>query len=146
MPSPGNVMGMSARGQNVTRAGTAISPANASAQMRFATITTSGNDSYVVQSAPTSGIFSDEFEWLTGAGAPGHYYVRVTETSGTFSSGSATGTWLSLDATRTWARNRTSDTPGTTSVTATVEIAADSAGARILASFTVTLNATVLSP
>lgn len=146
MPSPGNVMGMSARGQTVTRTGTAVSPANASAQMRFIDLSVSGNVSHLVQSAPTNGTFSDEFAWLTGAGPSSSYYVRVTPTSGSFSSSSGVNTWLQLGATLTWARNRTSDTPGTTTVVATVEIAGDPAGAIILASFTLTLNATVLSP
>lgn len=141
----GPAMGMSAQGVGFTQGGAAVTPANAIAQFRFIDLVVSGNTRPTVQSAPTSGVFVDRFEWCTGAGPHTSYYVRVTPTSGSFSGGDATGSWLQLNATRTWARNRTSDTPGTTSVTATVEIAADPAGAIILASFSVTLNATVVS-
>jgi len=129
------VMGQSAFGQNVTLTGTAFSPANASASFRMLA-------AGMAQSAPTSGTFSDEFRWLTGSGE-GFYWVRAIIVSGTFTAGTA-GSWLQLNTTRTWSRNRTSDVAGTTTVVATLEIALDSAGALIVASFTLTLNAEVI--
>lgn len=138
MPSPGNVMGMSADGVGFTQSGQAVSPANALASFRFLT------DGFV-ESAPTNNVFAQQFRWLTGAGTPGQYYVSVTPTSGSFSSSAAgSGVLIDLSATRTWARNRTNDAAGTTRVTATVNIYGDSAGARLLASFVVILNATVV--
>lgn len=128
-------LGQSAGAVGVVQNGIAVSPANASAQYR---LLTTGE----AQSAPTSGVFSDVGRWLTGCGPPDGYWVRMTPTSGTFSSGSTA--IQQLNATRTWARNRTSDVAGTTSVTATCEIATDAAMAQIIASFTVTLNATVV--
>lgn len=119
--------------QNVTRSGTAVSPANATASFRM-------NSSGVAQSAPTSGTYADEFTWLT-EGANSDFESRMTTVSGSLTSGTA-ATWEALSTTRTWSRNRTSDVAGTTTYVGTLEIRRVSDSV-VVASCTITLNATV---
>lgn len=79
-------------------------------------------------------------EWLR-LGSASAFDARATVLSGTLSSGTA-GSWLNLGTTRDWHRNRTSDAVGTTSCQILVEIR-DAASLTVLASATITLNATV---
>lgn len=73
------------------------------------------------ESGPTPAIGSQE--WLSAGNTPADYDVRVTETSGTFATGTV-GTWLNLGTTRDWTQTRNFGTSGigTTSVTYQVEI------------------------
>lgn len=82
------------------------------------------------------------YTWVSPGSASSNYWVRVTATSGTFGPpGDSTGTWLSLASSRIWYRSRAS--VGSSTVTATVEIATDSSGTNIIDTATVTLVATV---
>ncbi len=87
--------------------------------------------------------YTSEFTWLTSSGTPSSsYWVRWTNTSGTLSSGTA-GSWLQLNSTREFSVTFTDDGGGSKSCTGTLEIAADSGGASVLATATITLTATV---
>ena len=79
-------------------------------------------------------------EWLL-SGAAADYEHRITELSGTLSSGT-TGTWLGGGTDREFTRSRAAGLPGTSTVIIRVEtkLATDTA---ILASKTITLKATV---
>ena len=79
-------------------------------------------------------------DWVTPQ-PPATHYVRVTPTSGTFSSGSATGTWLTISG-QSW---RVVYTLGSGAKTCTfdVEIATDSGGTNIVAAGSMTLEAAV---
>lgn len=68
-------------------------------------------------------------------GTPGNsFWVRVTVTAGGFTGGSASGAWLALSTDQSWTLQANSS--GTVSATATIEIAADAAGASIIATIT----------
>lgn len=95
----------------------------------------------VLVTGDTSGTL-DSYNWLTPTTGSTSYYVRATPTSGTFSSGT-TGTWLALTSNRTWITEFTSNSPGSKSTTADIEIATDSAGANVVVSASVTLTAEV---
>lgn len=119
---------------NATVDHTTISPTNANAGISLQTDgTVSLNAGNTV--APTT------LAWYTPtvAGIGSSYWARATIVSGSFSSGSGTGSWIAISGAPGWNRNRT--TIGTTSVTFTLEIASDAGGANIVASATITLNA-----
>lgn len=80
--------------------------------------------------------------WLL-AGAASDYEARVTVNSGSLTTGT-TGSWLGLGTTRTWTLVNSSDTPGTTTASVTVEIRTVS-GSVVVASAPVDFTATVLS-
>jgi len=66
----------------------------------------------------------------TGVG--NSYWVRFTITSGTVTTGT-TGSWLALSSNQSWTKSATN---GAASVTGTLEIATDAAGANIIAACT----------
>ena len=83
--------------------------------------------------------FVDSGDWIVpNNAAPGLYEVRATVTSGSISSGDATGSWLALTSTRTWTVTR--DIVGLSSATLTIEIRL---GTTVLDTATVTLAAEV---
>jgi hypothetical protein len=88
--------------------------------------------------ATDGGAASTQYNWLV-AGSASSVEVRVTPTSGSFSTGT-TGAWISLASTRTytraWSGGMSSD-----SVTATVELR-NAFSAVVLATATITLVAT----
>ena len=102
-----------------------------------------GSDGYIGFSGVAAGDLGGQL-WGTPqtAGVGVGYWVRVTLTSGTFSSSAGSG-WLQLSTTRHWTRNRPTSGIGTTSCTCTVEIATDSGGASIVTSGSFTLRATL---
>jgi hypothetical protein len=107
-----------------------IDPADATVDLTFnsnGTVTTDGNGA------------SHPPRWLNGSSDGSGYEIRVTPTSGTFSSGTV-NTWLSLASNRNWSVVRT--TFGTKSCTATVEIR-NAGSLEVLATATYTLSATV---
>jgi hypothetical protein len=99
------------------------------------------SDGTVLVTGDTSGTL-DSYNWLTPTTGSTSYYVRATPTSGTFSSGT-TGTWLALTSNRTWITEFTSNSPGSKSTTADIEIATDSAGTNVVVSASITLTAEV---
>jgi hypothetical protein len=72
------------------------------------------------------------------------FYVRCTPVSGFHGGSSPENTWLSLSSDRQWTVAR--GALGSNTESGTIEIAADSAGAQVLASFTFGLRASVVSP
>lgn len=126
-----------AAGGALTRVGTAVSPANASAQLRF-------NTSGIAETAPTNGVFSTEFTWKTDlTRAASEYEVECTPTSGSFSTSAAgSGVYVGLGSSRTWVRNRTTDGAGSTAVSGTFSIRHVASGA-IVATGTFSLTAQV---
>lgn len=124
----------SAHMEAATCNGVAISPANALGRFRMS----SDGDAY---RGDTAGVFTSIFTWLTGLGAASDYEVRWTTVSGTLTGGTD-GAWESLGTTRNWTRNRTSDTPGTTTVVGTVEIR-NASTLVVLASATITIQGIV---
>lgn len=74
------------------------------------------------------------------AGIGNVHWVRATVTAGTLSTGTA-GSWLQLNSNRTWTRAQT--VIGSSSVTFTLELATDAAGANIVDTCSVTLLAEV---
>ena len=83
-----------------------------------------------------------ETSWLSGDVAS-NYDIRVTPTSGTYSSGSAsTGTWLNLGTNRSWNVVRTSPGPAK-ACTATFEIRMAASPFTVLDTETITLTAHV---
>jgi len=78
--------------------------------------------------------------WLL-SGSPSSYEVRVTDTFGTLTSGSATSTWLPLDTTRSWGLEVTSSDGITSSLTVEIRLAASPF--TVLDTATVELNAIV---
>ena len=78
-------------------------------------------------------------QWLVNSTTGSNYEIRVTPTSGTFSSGT-TGSWLALSSDRTWAVNRAS--LGTKTCIATVEIGLVGTSTA-LDTATITISATV---
>lgn len=123
----------------VSQTGIAVTPANAIAQARW---NTDGN----CETAPTSGIFSVDHVWRTDPVRPSsEFEIELTPTSGSFSSSAAgSGVYVNLGSTQTWARNRTSDTPGSTAVSGTYTIRHAPTGL-VVASGTFSLTATVVS-
>ena len=109
-------------------------PSDASCSMAFA----SDGSGTITNSFGPSG-----FSWFSPnlVGVGGGYWIRVTVNSGATPSGSSTGAWLALTSTRTWSLARTS--PGTTIADLTVEIATDAAGASVVLTFGVTMQAVV---
>jgi hypothetical protein len=87
-----------------------------------------------------TGSGQSSYSWLL-SGTASQYEIRMTTTSGTFSSGT-TGSWLSLGTTRTWTRQRTS--VGISTVTATVEIR-DATSLVVLDTATITITAEVIA-
>lgn len=88
------------------------------------------------------GIFSDVGDWIVPKAAAGaSWECRATIISGTFDTGTA-GTWLALSSNRTWTKARTSDVPGTNTVSFTLEIR-HAVSLKVYASKTITLNAIV---
>lgn len=126
-----------AAGGAITQTGVAVTPANASAQLRFST---NGD----VETAPTSGIFALEYTWRTDLVRPtSAYEVELTPTSGSFSSAAAgSGVFIDLSATRTWARNRSDDTAGSDVCSGTFSIRHVASGL-VVANGTFNLTATV---
>lgn len=82
-----------------------------------------------------------DYVWRTGTGPSSAYEARATETSGTVDSGTV-GSWVSLGSDQTWAKNRTSDAPGTNTCTITLEIR-DAVTLVVYASASITLTAEV---
>jgi len=65
----------------------------------------------------------------TTTGIGSSYWVRVTPTSGTFTSGT-TGSWVSLSSGQAWSKNTTGS--GTATVLYTLEISSSSSGTPVL--------------
>lgn len=97
---------------DATPHGNSVSPANATATY---SLTNAGD---IVHG---DGAGTDQGDWISPKRNFGSYEVRATETAGTVTTGTV-GSWLALSTTRTWTKTRTSDSPGTDSVTLTVEI------------------------
>lgn len=118
----------------------ATSPTNAECSWRF------NADGTVDLLRVNSGNTLNQQQWYrpTG-GTPGSgYWIRMTPTAGTFNVGDLTGTWLQLNAARSWGRLRTSDAAGTDTATGTVEIATDSGGVNIVTSGSYTARGQVI--
>jgi hypothetical protein len=98
------------------------------------------SDSFVYRAANALGTYS-QFERWAGVGAtPANYDVRATLNSGTSPAGSAVGSWLQLNADRTW--SLTSSPGNTQTCNLTVEIRPTGGGATLAnASVTLTANA-----
>jgi hypothetical protein len=111
-----------------------VSPLNAAAGVQINT------DGVLYNLKATT--YTSEYTWLTAGDSSSNYWVRWTNTSGTLSSGTA-GSWLQLSSTREFSVEYTTDADGSKTCTGTLEIAADAAGATILATATITLNAVV---
>ena len=112
----------------------AVSPGTATATTA---LQTDGSVTHATSSQP--GTFLNWYLPNTG-GIGSSFWVRATIISGTFTSGTA-GSWLQLNAARTWTRNQL--VVGAASVQFTLELASDAAGANIVATCTCTLTATV---
>jgi len=113
-----------------------VDPADAQAFWRF-------NPDGTVDRKNTGGTTANQQQWYrpTG-GTPGTgYWIRCTVNSGTTPTGSATGSWLQLNAARTWQHDQT--VIGTVTCTLTIEIASDSGGANIVSSGSFTITADV---
>lgn len=99
----------------------------------------SPTDAYVIWELRSTGLVNVNvssgtdvsYNWITPTSNAGNYYVRVTPTSGDFSSSSGTGTWLATSANRFWRVDFTGSF-GQKSCTFTVEIATDAAGTNIV--------------
>lgn len=113
-------------------AATSINPSPVTCSITFAS---SGGWSATDGGALSGGI------WKTGGGTGADYWIRWTTTDGALSSGAA-GVWQSLAGNQTW--TRTHSAIGASSVTGTVEIATDAAGATVVATGSITLWAEVL--
>lgn len=113
---------------------TALDPADATATTA---LQTNGQVTHATTQFP--GAFTDWFLPNTTNIGNG-FWIRATIISGTFTSGTA-GTWLQLNAARTWTKQQT--TVGSSSVVFTLELATDSGGANIVKSCQCTLTATV---
>lgn len=81
------------------------------------------------------------YDWITPKPPTATYYIRVSPTSGSFSSGASTNTWLATTSNRIWVRD---DGGSSQSVTFTAQLATDSGGANIVASATITMTASIL--
>jgi hypothetical protein len=94
-----------------------------------------------VATTGVNGVLTDvTSQWWTSGSTPGigaSYEVRMTPTSGTMSSGSATGTWLALSTAYSWSVTRS--TLGSKTCIATAEIR--NLGGTVLATATITLYA-----
>lgn len=88
----------------VSQAGAAVTPSNASAQLRMSA---DGK----VYTAPTSGVFVEKFTWLTGSGDADDYEAFIEVTSGSLTGGTV-GSWFSLGTGTTTGLVNSSDTPG----------------------------------
>jgi hypothetical protein len=124
-------------GANVSQSGIAITPANASASLRW---TAAGE----CEGAPTSGTFASKHTWRTDLVRPASdYEIQLTNTVGTFSTSAAgSGVFINLGSTRTWTRTRTSDVVGSDTVSGTFSIRHASSGL-VVASGTFSMTATV---
>lgn len=115
-----------------------ISPSNAQKGIRYQSdgLFTQQND---------GGAFTGSAVWITPQVNMATYSIRATITSGTLSAGSdVDGVWLALTADRTFTKLRTSDVPGTDTVTLTIELARTADTSTVLASGTVSISATVV--
>lgn len=110
---------------------TAIDPGDASVNMVFKTDGTTSTTGVQGSITPAN--------WLNGSSLGSNYDIRVTPTSGTFTSGT-TGAWLNLGTQRSWTVSQT--VPDTKSCTATVEIR-NASSLVVLDTATFTLSATV---
>jgi len=109
----------------------AISPANATT-------------SYALNNngtATTLGLGSGAITWLTG-GSASSYEARMTVTSGAFTSGDATGSWLNLGTSRFWTLTESFNGNVSQTVTGTIEIRRVSDSV-VVASASVTMESSV---
>lgn len=83
----------------------------------------------------------DSYDWITPKPPAATYYIRVTPTIGTFSSGSTTGAWLATTTPRSWSRD---DGGSIETVTFTAQLATDSGGTNVVATATVSISATIV--
>lgn len=83
----------------------------------------------------------DFYDWVNPKPPAATYYIRVSPTSGSFSSGAAVNTWLATTSNRIWIID---DGGSFRSVTFTAQLATDSGGLNIVASASVQMTATIL--
>ncbi len=83
----------------------------------------------------------DLYDWITPKPPAATYYIRVSPTSGGFSSGAAINTWLATTSNRAWVLD---DGGSSQSVTFTAQLATDSGGTNVVASASIQLIATIL--
>jgi hypothetical protein len=99
------------------------------------------SDSFVYQAANAIGTYSQFEQWASIGATPANYDVRATLNSGTTPAGSAVGSWLQLNADRTW--SLTSSPGNTQTCDLTIEIRPTGGGSTLAtASVTLTANAT----
>ena len=103
------------------------------------TFTMLSNGTYLID-ADNGGFESGN--WITPTTGSTTHYVRATLTGGTFSSGSAVGSWLQLNTNRAW-RTVFTGAFGTKITSATFEVATDAAGTDVRVTASVTLEASV---
>lgn len=80
------------------------------------------------------------YDWITPKPPGATHYIRVQTTSGTFSSSSTLNSWVAISS--FWSGDVVRDTLGSKLVTFTVEIATDSGGSNVVATASVSLQAT----
>lgn len=90
----------------------AISPANATTSY---SLNNNGT-------ATTTGSGSGATTWLTPSSSAGNYEARMTVSSGSFTSGAATGSWLNLGTSRFWTLTESTNGNSSLNVTGTIEI------------------------
>lgn len=86
--------------------------------------------------------YTARYTWLTGSGVNSDYECRWTNTSGVISSGNA-GVWQTCGSDQGFNRNNTNNTPSTETCTGTLEIRMAASPNTVLASASITLEATV---
>jgi hypothetical protein len=125
---------------NATWTDQAATPANAGVDFSLE----SDGDITVAETDDTGGVAVDQGDWLSPKTGMSGFDVRCTVSSGALTSGATCDgvTWLNLGTTRTWSRNRVSDTPGTNSAVILLEIRRTSTGVTV-DSATITLEAAV---
>lgn len=124
-------------GSTISVSDTEVTPADAYAGVQLLSdgrirISTSGGSGYTNLR---------DFVTPQNSSAAGLYQAKISGVSGTSPSGASAGVWLDLTSSRTWYLLRSTDTPGTTTSSFTLEIRP--VGGAVLDSVTVNLSAQV---
>lgn len=117
----------------------AVTPANAGVEFFLE----SDGDFTVAETDDTGGVAVDQGDWLSPKLGMSNFDVRCTLVSGTLTTGTCDGsTWANLGTTRSWRRNRITDTAGSDQVVMTIEIRRTSTGI-VVETFTLDITAAV---
>ena len=108
-----------------------------------ASVTFNVNSNGSVEVATFGSGIIDSYNWITPTTGSTTYFVRATLNSGSLSSSSGTGTWLALTSDRNWAVQKLENSTGSQTANLTIAISSNSSGTNIVASATISLEATV---